>query len=73
MSLGERVAALEATQESLTGWMKAHEERCASDHADVQSRLGRIERLVWMSLGGVTAVGGLATFFGWNILKALAH
>lgn len=36
-------------------------------------RLSNIERLSYIALGAVGAVGALATFFGWNILKALGH
>ncbi len=35
------------------------------------SRLGKIERLIFIGIGAVGAVGALASFFGWNILKLL--
>ena len=37
----------------------------------IYSRLQTIERLIYIGLGGLLAISGLATFFGWNILKLL--
>ena len=37
----------------------------------IYTRLQTIERLIYIGLGGLLAIGSLATFFGWNILKLL--
>ena len=34
-------------------------------------RIRVVERMIWVATGGALAVGGIATFFGWNILKVL--
>ena len=39
----------------------------------ISDRLAKLERLAWMAMGGLVAVGSLATFFGWNILKLLGR
>ena len=37
----------------------------------IYSRLGKIERLIWIGIGGGLALTSVASFFGWNILKML--
>ena len=38
---------------------------------EIFDRLRTLERLAYLAMGGVGAVGAVATFFGWNILKIL--
>lgn len=38
---------------------------------EIFDRLRTLERLAYIAIGGLMAVGGVATFFGWNILKLL--
>ena len=38
---------------------------------EIFDRLRTLERLAYIALGGLGAVGAVATFFGWNILKLL--
>jgi len=33
----------------------------------ISDRLAKLEKMAWMALGGLVAVGSVATFFGWNI------
>ena len=39
---------------------------------EIFDRIRKIERLIWIAVGGLGAVTAVATFFGWNILKLLA-
>ena len=72
--MGEHdVAVLMEKFNNMSGKLAAHEEQCENSKREIYSRLGRIERLIFMGLGGLGAVGALATFFGWNILKVLGH
>lgn len=38
---------------------------------EIFDRLRMLERLVWIASGGMLALGTVATFFGWEILKVL--
>ncbi len=38
---------------------------------EIFDRVRTLERLAYIAIGGAAAVGALATFFGWNILKLL--
>lgn len=40
--------------------------------SEIFKRIRALERLAWIAIGGLGAVGAVATFFGWNILKILA-
>ena len=64
-----QVAMLQERTRALTVTVDRHE----SSMGGIYSRLGKIERLIWIGIGGLGAVGALATFFGWNILKVLGH
>ena len=64
-----QVAMLHERTRSLSVTVDRHE----SSMGGIYSRLGKIERLIWIGIGGLGAVGALATFFGWNILKVLGH
>src|SRR3990167_283653 len=39
----------------------------------ISDRLAKLEKMAWMAIGGLFAVGSIATFFGWNILKLLGQ
>jgi len=41
--------------------------------AGIFKRLQALERMAWIALGGITTLGAVATFFGWQILKQLAR
>ena len=41
------------------------------DMGSIYSRLGKIERLIYIGMGGLLALTSVASFFGWNILKLL--
>ena len=72
--MGEHdVAVLMEKFNNMSGKLSDHEAQCESSKREIYARLGRIERLIFMGLGGLGAVGALATFFGWNILKVLGH
>lgn len=60
----ERISHLRSDHE-------AHEAQCERSKAEIFQRLGKIERLIFIGIGAIGGVGGLATFFGWNILKLL--
>ena len=64
-----RVAMLTERTRALAQIVERHEDAIDG----VYSRLGKIERLIYIGLGGVLAVGGIASFFGWNILKVLGQ
>ena len=38
---------------------------------EIFERIRVLERLAYIAIGGLGAVGAVATFFGWNILKLL--
>ena len=38
---------------------------------EIFERIRTLERLAYIAIGGLGAVGAVATFFGWNILKLL--
>ena len=38
---------------------------------EIFERIRVLERLAYIAIGGLGAVGAVATFFGWNILKML--
>ena len=38
---------------------------------EIFERIRILERLAYIAIGGLGAVGAVATFFGWNILKLL--
>lgn len=38
---------------------------------EIFERIRTLERLAFIAIGGVGAIGAIATFFGWNILKLL--
>ena len=38
---------------------------------EIFKRLRVLERMAWIMIGGMGALGTVATFFGWNILKLL--
>ena len=72
--MGEHdVAILTEKMGALKEDFLSHEDQCERSKAEIFSRLQRIERLIFMGLGGLGAVSALATFFGWNILKVLGH
>ena len=54
-----------------TNTLKSTVERHEGSMGGIYTRLQTIERLIYIGLGGLLAVSGLATFFGWNILKLL--
>lgn len=62
-----QVATLAERTRALTQTADRHE--TAID--GIRSQLSDIKRLIYIGLGGVLAVGGIASFFGWNILKML--
>ena len=41
--------------------------------AEMKDDIRVLTRALYMASGGLVAVGGIATFFGWNILKLLGH
>lgn len=49
------------------------DKRTTSSLDEIFSRLRALERMSWIATGGVLTVGGIATFFGWSILKELAR
>ena len=53
--------------------LKATVERHENILDGIFGRLVKIERLIFIGIGAVGAVGALASFFGWNILKLLGH
>jgi|CXWL01.1.fsa_nt_gi hypothetical protein len=57
--------------QSTVAVLKSTVERHEGQWEGVYDRLGKIERLIYLGIGGGTAIGLLATFFGWNILKLL--
>ena len=56
-----------------TGTLRDTVERHENIIDGVFKRLGKIERLIYIGLGGLLALSGIASFFGWNILKLLGH
>jgi len=67
----ERIAVLLEKVTTLKDDLINHEEQCERSKAEIYSRLGKIERLAYLAIGGIVAIGGIANFFGWNILKLL--
>ena len=63
------VAMLTERTRALTATVDRHE----GSMGGIYTRLQTIERLIYIGLGGLLAIGSLATFFGWNILKLLGH
>ena len=62
--LNERIAGVDRQ-------LNAHEQQCERNKEAIFGRLRVIERLIYIGLGGLLAISGIATFFGWNILKLL--
>ena len=67
------VAILNERVGNIRSLLDTHVKECAQDKMSMTDRLARIERLIFIGIGGLCAVGALATFFGWNILKVLGH
>ena len=66
-----RIAVLETKVSSLERNNSEDEATVQNQLTDIYARLRNVERSIWLATGGVIAVGAIATFFGWNILKAL--
>jgi len=69
-----RVSVLETKVDILETRVDRHEDdkTVQIQLIEVFGRLRGVERMLWIATGGVIAVGGIATFFGWSILKELA-
>ncbi len=48
------------------------EDRILKRQDDQEARLKVVERMCWVSLGGMIIIGGLVGMYGHNIMKALA-
>ena len=68
-----RLAVLETKVYALEKNNDEDEATVQNQLTDIYARLRNVERSIWLATGGVIAVGGIATFFGWNILKALGN
>ena len=68
---GERMNSMRRDLEREVGDRIAHEDQCERSKAVIYDRLGKIERLMYVGMGSVGAVGALSTFFGMRILNLL--
>ena len=50
--LGERVARMEGQVQSNDRDLQAHLNSCVTAHKEIQLRFTRLERIVWMAVGG---------------------
>lgn len=66
-----KIAVLEEKSRHFEEWSERHQEQDDEALKDIFSRLGKLERLAYISMGAIIAVGSVASFFGWNILKLL--
>lgn len=64
-----QIAMLTERTRSLVSIVDRHE----GSMVGIYNRLQNIERLIYIGLGGLLMLSGLATFFGWNILKMLGR
>ena len=74
--LQARLAGIEHTGARFEADLAVRQDRESEFHkqlSEIFHRLRMLERMAWIATGGVVSVGGIATFFGWAILKELAR
>jgi len=59
---------IQATVAVLNSTIKRHDDALG----EIFARLGKIERLIYIGIGGVIVIGGLVTIVGGKILRLLA-
>ena len=52
LSPGERVARMEGQVTNIDRDVQAHLQSCVTAHREIQLRFTRLERIVWMAVGG---------------------
>ncbi len=69
-TIGERVATVEANQESSEAVLGRHLEECAKVRVETNERLRSLERVVWMAGGGAVLAQAV---FGAAVIFAMKH
>ena len=70
---GERMNSMRRDLEREVSDRVSHEEQCERSKAIIFERLGKIERLMYIGMGGVIVLGGIFAFLGKRILEVLTR